>query len=173
MKFGYKDLDVWNRSVDFELKVIELIETIDGDYVVCGRLWGYYGYQSYYDSYLMKLNNSGDSLWLKQFAGRESAEAHAVKEIMEGGYIISGMTNGPGKYRYDVFIVKTDTSGNMLCRAALNNEDFGVKARAIDQLNDGNYICAGEWGPSSIIKFDQWPSYRCGDAKFRLYNKCL
>jgi len=29
MKFGYEDLDVWNRSVDFEVKVIELIETID------------------------------------------------------------------------------------------------------------------------------------------------
>lgn len=29
MKFGYKDLEVWNRSVDFAVKVIELIETID------------------------------------------------------------------------------------------------------------------------------------------------
>jgi hypothetical protein len=28
MKFGYKDLDVWNRSDDFEVKLIELIETI-------------------------------------------------------------------------------------------------------------------------------------------------
>ena len=29
MKFGYEDLDVWNRSVDFAVKVIELVETID------------------------------------------------------------------------------------------------------------------------------------------------
>jgi len=29
MKFGYEDLEVWNRSVDFAVKVIELIETID------------------------------------------------------------------------------------------------------------------------------------------------
>lgn len=29
MKFGYEDLDVWNRAVDFAVKVIELVETID------------------------------------------------------------------------------------------------------------------------------------------------
>ena len=28
-KFGYEDLEVWNRAVDFSVKVIELIETID------------------------------------------------------------------------------------------------------------------------------------------------
>ena len=29
MRFGYEDLEVWNRSVDFAVKVIELVETID------------------------------------------------------------------------------------------------------------------------------------------------
>jgi four helix bundle protein len=29
MKFGYENLDVWDRAVDFAVKVIELVETID------------------------------------------------------------------------------------------------------------------------------------------------
>jgi four helix bundle protein len=29
MKFGYEDLAVWNRAVDFAVKVIELVEIID------------------------------------------------------------------------------------------------------------------------------------------------
>ena len=29
MKFGYEDLQVWNRAVDFAVNVIELVETID------------------------------------------------------------------------------------------------------------------------------------------------
>jgi len=29
MRFGYEDLDVWNRATDFAVKVIDLIETID------------------------------------------------------------------------------------------------------------------------------------------------
>lgn len=29
MKFGCEDLDVWNRAVDFAVKVIELVETVD------------------------------------------------------------------------------------------------------------------------------------------------
>ena len=29
MKFGYEDLEVWNRSVDFAVKVIDLVEKID------------------------------------------------------------------------------------------------------------------------------------------------
>ena len=29
MKLGYEDLDVWDRAVDFAVKVIELVETID------------------------------------------------------------------------------------------------------------------------------------------------
>ena len=28
-KFAYENLDVWNRAVDFAVKVIELVETID------------------------------------------------------------------------------------------------------------------------------------------------
>lgn len=29
MKFAYEDLDVWNRAVDFAVKVIDLVETVD------------------------------------------------------------------------------------------------------------------------------------------------
>ena len=29
MKFAYENLEVWNRAVDFAVKVIELVETID------------------------------------------------------------------------------------------------------------------------------------------------
>lgn len=29
MKFGYEDLEVWKRSVDFAVSVIDLTETID------------------------------------------------------------------------------------------------------------------------------------------------
>lgn len=29
MKFGHEDLDVWNRAVDFAVKVIELVEKVD------------------------------------------------------------------------------------------------------------------------------------------------
>ena len=29
MKFGYENLEVWNRAVDFAVRVIDLIETID------------------------------------------------------------------------------------------------------------------------------------------------
>lgn len=29
MKFGYEDLVVWDRAVDFSVRVIELVETID------------------------------------------------------------------------------------------------------------------------------------------------
>jgi len=29
MKFGYEDLEVWKRTIDFAVKVIEIIEVID------------------------------------------------------------------------------------------------------------------------------------------------
>ena len=28
-KFGYEDLEVWKRAVDFSAKIIEFVETID------------------------------------------------------------------------------------------------------------------------------------------------
>jgi len=31
MKFGYEDLDVWNKAVDFAVKVIETVEKISTD----------------------------------------------------------------------------------------------------------------------------------------------
>ena len=29
MKFAYEDLDVWSKAVDFTVKVIDLVESID------------------------------------------------------------------------------------------------------------------------------------------------
>jgi len=29
IRFAYEDLEVWNRAVDFAVKVIDLVETID------------------------------------------------------------------------------------------------------------------------------------------------
>jgi len=29
LKFAYENLEVWNRAVDFAVKVIDLVETID------------------------------------------------------------------------------------------------------------------------------------------------
>ncbi|MGR3218828.1 MAG: four helix bundle protein [Candidatus Anammoxibacter sp.] len=31
MRFGYEDLDVWNKSVDFAVKVIDVVENMDTD----------------------------------------------------------------------------------------------------------------------------------------------
>lgn len=67
-----------------------------------------------YSSYLLKLNNQGDTIWTKHFVGDSQdslLETSSISKSNDGGFILSGMTsqfNGDQK----IFILKTDSIGN-------------------------------------------------------------
>jgi len=48
------------------------------------------------------------------YGGTLDDSARAMVQTSDGGYIITGTTNSFGIGTYDIFFIKTDSSGNLL-----------------------------------------------------------
>jgi hypothetical protein len=124
----------WGKSVQ---------QTLNGGYIFAGSTnsFGAGGY----DFYLIKTNASGDTLWTKTYGGIGSDYGYSVCQTSDGGYIIAGTTNSFGAGSYDVYLIKTNASGDTLWTRTYGgvNNDEGY---AVQQTSDGGYIITGYTG---------------------------
>ncbi|UCE37749.1 MAG: Ig-like domain-containing protein [Thermoplasmata archaeon] len=100
----------WNRTFggsnsDFGRSVQE---TSDGGFIITGYSW----FTGHYDVRLIKTDSSGIEEWSKTFGGDRSDRGYSVRETPDGGFIIAGHTQSYGMGGDDVWLIKTDSSGN-------------------------------------------------------------
>lgn len=81
---------------------------------------------------LMKVDANGDSLWVKTFGATGNEFALQVNPASDGGWFLSGVTDGFNTTNIDLFVVKTDSAGNPPCP-----ENTLMSA-------DTNEVCIGE-----------------------------
>jgi hypothetical protein len=133
-------------------------ETTDGGYIFTG---GTHSFSTgWNDAYLIKTDESGNHLWSKTFGGSMREYAYSVQETTDGGYIMAGLTSSFGAEEDDVYIIKTDESGNHLWSKTFGGSRWEY-TYSIKQTTDGGYIVAGStnsfgrgWGNFYIIKTD-------------------
>ena len=119
-------------------------QTRDGGYIVTGesRSFGSNGY----DVYLIKTNASGDTAWTRTYGGAFEDDSRCVRQTADGGYIIAGYTASFGA-QYDlVYLVKTDSSGNLAWQDTAIGGPGGTgwnMAYSVQQTKDGGYVVAG------------------------------
>ncbi len=116
-------------------------QTSDGGYIIAGSTDSYGA--SYDDAYLIKTDSSGDTLWTRTYDGTGGSEAaNSVQETTDGGFILAGYTYFVGTQNRDVYLWKTDTSGDTLWTRSYGGDGFDI-AWCVDQTSDGGYIVAG------------------------------
>ena len=86
-------------------------QTTDGGFIVAGYEFSVVTDSS--DVYLLKTNANGDTLWTRTFGDIHDDEGYSVTQTSDGGYIIAGYTNSFGAGSYDVYLIKTDSFGNV------------------------------------------------------------
>ena len=86
-------------------------QTQDGGYIVAG--WTLSFGTGAADVYLIKTDDDGIISWTKTYGGIQSDEGHSVRQTQDNGYIIGGGTESFGAAGANVYLIKTDTSGNV------------------------------------------------------------
>jgi hypothetical protein len=116
-------------------------QTTDGGYIFVGITESYGAGDQ--DVYLVKTDDSGTESWNQTFGGTGWEEAYHVEQTTDGGYIISGTTDSYGVGYEDVYLIKTDDSGNLEWETTFGGIEDEY-AYSVEQTTDGGYILAGE-----------------------------
>jgi hypothetical protein len=83
-------------------------QTSDGGYIVAGRT----AVAGVASIFLQKYDNSGTLQWTKA-VGVGQFQPTSVQQAFDGGYAIAASTGANGNAGVDIFIAKTDASGNL------------------------------------------------------------
>lgn len=87
----------------------DIVLSQDGNYVFAGET---NSYGTGGDMFLSKRDSNGDEIWSVAIGGASSDVANAVVQAEDGGYLLSGYTRSYGDPYGDLFLVKTDNTGN-------------------------------------------------------------
>ncbi len=123
--------DDWGRSVQ---------QTEDGGYIIAGTACSIGPGDD--DIYLIKTNASGDTLWTRTYGGMSYDWGESVRQTTDGGYIVAGETYSFGNGYYDVYLIKTNASGDTLWTRSYGGTNYD-KGSSVQQTSDGGYIVAG------------------------------
>ncbi len=123
----------------------------DGGYVVAGHAWSndgdVSGNHGGIDSWVIRIDSTGNLLWQRCLGGSASEYAFAVRHTADGGFVVANsshsndgdvtMNHGGG----DCWVVKLDSLGNIVWERSLGGSklDFG---KSVFPTQDGGYIVA-------------------------------
>jgi hypothetical protein len=89
----------------------DLQPTTDGGYIIAGQTRSFGAGD--FDVYLIKTNSFGDTLWTRTYGGVGDDRGFSVCECW-GGYLVAGYTASFGAGGEDMYLIGTDSVGNML-----------------------------------------------------------
>jgi hypothetical protein len=149
---------LWTKTIgdSFPDLGYSLQETSDGGYIITGTT---VSINNFADVYLIKTDSFGDTLWTKTYGDTLEEQGYSVQQTTDGGYIITGWI-GPNLFGpYDVYLVKTDSSGTLLWTKTYGEMLSFEFGRSIQQTSDGGYFIVGRTslgGPNKVyaIKTD-------------------
>ena len=115
-------------------------QTADGGYIMAGDTRSYGSGD--YDVWLVKTDSDGGGVWTRTFGGVEEDCGCSVRQTVDEGYIIAGYTESFGAGNFDVWLLRTDDSGDTEWSKTIGGENLD-RGRSVDLTADGGFIVAG------------------------------
>jgi len=127
----------WNRTYGGERdeQAYSLVQTSDGGYAMAGSTTSPFGKENYW---LVKTDSFGSMEWNKTYGGTNHDFARSVIQTSDGGYAMVGYTDSFGAGYTDVWLVKTDSAGNMQWNQTYGDSDYEYGISVV-QTTDGGY----------------------------------
>lgn len=136
----------WSKSYGGTARCV--VQTSDGGYALAGSTKGSGSDPGNF--WLVKTDANGNTQWIKTFGGVNNDCAFSVVQTSDGGYTIAGYTGSYGAGSTDVYLVKTDSAGNMQW-----NKTYGGtgtdEAYSLIKTSDGGYAIAGKATISKVL----------------------
>jgi len=114
---------------------ISVQQTTDGGYIIAGSTDP--SYPDSTDWYLIKTDASGDTIWTRTYGGSSSDHAYSVQQTTDGGYIVTGWTSSFGAGSSDVYLLKTDASGDTLWTRAYGGTGYDCASSGQQTTDSG------------------------------------
>lgn len=127
-------------------------QTIDGGYIIAGS----YGQDlTAYSAYLYKADNAGNLVWQRWFRNTDSWTGYDIRQVRDGGYILTGAAHNPTLLISDAFLLKTDINGDSLWTTFYggSGDDVGHSVR---QTYDGGYVIGGFTNSYGVGLYDMY-----------------
>lgn len=118
-----------------------VVQTLDGGYAIAGFTWSSGAGVS--DVYLIRTDSLGSVLWDSTYGGISFDVGYSLQQTSDGGYVVTGYTRSSGAGLSDVYLIKTDSSGNTLWDTTYGGDSIDI-GNSIVQTSDGGFIIAGE-----------------------------
>jgi hypothetical protein len=130
-----------------------LIQTSDGGYAMAGITYSFGAGND--DMWLVKTGSDGSMQWNKTFGGADRDNAASLLQTEDGGYVVVGHTMSFGSGGWDVWLIKTDSNGNMYWNQTYGGTAHDV-ALSIVRTSDGGYAIAGNTASFGAGDSDFW-----------------
>lgn len=131
----------------------EIIQTSDGGFVIAGSTTSFGAIQR--DSYLIKLDSSGNTVWDKRYGGNQFEIAMSVKETHDLGYIFAVFyATSASNY---LQLIKINSAGDTLWTKLVGTPDDEV-ASNLQTTDDGGFLVTGYTDAGALTngKNDVW-----------------
>ena len=165
--FGAGDSDAWLIKTDSSGNEVwrktfggnknnsgeSVMQTSDNGYIIAGTTasfeWGSN------DVWLIKADSSGNKVWSQTFGGSNNDGSHSVQQTFDHGYIVTGWTWSFGKGNADLWLIKTDSTGNEIWNRTIGGSDHD-DGSSVQQTMDGGFIITGWTESFGSARMNAW-----------------
>lgn len=122
--------------------------TDDGGLVVVGTTASYGSGAG--DVWLLKYDSQHELTWSRTFGGSSIDQGWGVRQTVDGGYVIAGMTQSSGAGNADGWLIRTDADGNMIWNRTFGSSTYDWLT-SVDLAQDDGFILCGIKGTSNAL----------------------
>ena len=129
-------------------------QTSAGKYIATGRTYtDLKGFQVW----LIKTDENGNKVWANTFGGMHEDYGESVQQLADayGSYIVAGHTKSFRGGIWDIYLIKTDTDGNLQWETNIGGSRWDT-ATSILPTSDGGYIVLGDTESYGAGGSDLW-----------------
>ena len=145
----------WNMSfgqLSRDETVHSIIHRSDGGYIFAGHSKPEDSENM--DALVVCLDENGSVQWFRTFGDLSPEDAQSIIEVPDG-FVIAGYQDVTGKGNYDAWVVKINTTGEIVWEKTYGGSERD-SAHQIIRADDGGFMVVGENNSHSAGKSDVW-----------------